>query len=96
VKCERRAAARTFPVRAVASSSTSSFAPLSTSSSERAAGELDAGAEFDFESDFGADSDFGTGKASTSLRVPQATPALLRTCFSRSISAVAREIKPVP
>ena len=55
-----------------------------------------AGAEFDFESDFGADSDFGTGKASTSLRVPQATPALLRTCFSRSISAVAREIKPVP
>lgn len=89
-----RAAARTFPVRAAASSSTSSFAPPPTSSSAQTASEL--GADFGA----GADSDFGTGtgtgKASTRLCVPPATPAFHRSCFSRSISAVAREIKPVP
>lgn len=88
-----RAAARTFPVRAAASSSTSSFAPPPTSSSAQTASEL--GADFGA----GADSDFGTGtgKASTRLCVPPpATPAFRRSCFSRSISAVARELSPSP
>ncbi|CRH66410.1 Uncharacterised protein [Chlamydia trachomatis] len=94
MKCERRAAARTFPVRAVASSSTSSFAPPPTSSFERDASKLGADADFDFESGFGADSDFGTGKASTSLHeaLEHHTPTEIITTYNQTH---ARKLAPI-
>lgn len=90
-----RAAARTFPVRAAASSSTSSFAPPPTSLSERAASELGAGADFVMALTLTLHWHWHWHSLHPPLR-PPATPAFRRTCFSRNISAIAREIKPVP
>ena len=95
-----RAAARTFPVRAAASSSTSSFAPPPTSSSAQTASELGAGSDFvmalTLTLTLSLTLALALAQSPPTSASPQATPALLRTCFSRSISAVAPENKPVP
>ena len=91
-----RAAARTFPVRAAASSSTSSFAPPPTSSFAQTADELGAGADFVMALTL-------TLTLSLTLALAQPPPASAsrrqhRPSFIallQDISAVARGIKPV-